>query len=148
MTDLDRLSRENHLLNNLIDQARRWQRTEPRLLAVLPPNLQQRCRAVRIRDDGTLVLHAADNLAASRLRMIAQALVPKLQSIDSAIQSVHVKIRPPETVAEKTKQARLSPAAAGHCLAAAERLSQQHPDLAEALRTLAAKADHNRPPEH
>lgn len=146
MTDLDRLSSEDRLLNALIRQVRNWQQTEERLLAVLPPNLQQRCRAVRIRDGGILVLHAADNLAASRLRMIAPALVPKLQSIDSAIQSVHVTIRPPETVVEKTKQARLSHNAAKHCLAAADRLSR-HPDLADALRALAAKADENGLPE-
>ncbi len=141
MTDLNRLSHEHRLLNQLIRRAQAWPAQERQLLAVLPPNLRQRCRAVRVREeDGTLVLHAADNLAASRLRMLAPALLGQWQQLDAGIRQVSVRLVPLEPVVEKHKQARLSRHAADECLRAAEALSA-HPELAAALRRLAAKAE-------
>lgn len=139
MTDLNRLSRADCGLNSLIRRAQAWQASEQRILLLLPPNLRGRCRAVRVREDGALVLHAADNLAASRLRMIAPALLPRLAQIDGHIRSVAVRVQPPEPEPEKHKQAHLSGRAAAECLRAAEQLSA-HPELAEALRRLADRA--------
>lgn len=127
-----------HRLQNLFRQSAQWRRFDIGLKQCLPVNLHPHFQVACI-EDGCLVVLATNNMAATRLRMMLPALVPKLQTIDSAVQTVRVKIQPLQTPPPKTKQAHLSNAAKTACADAAGRLVH-HPELAAALRTLSRKS--------
>lgn len=135
-----RTSSEDGLVQQVLQQALLWQQTQGALLAVVPPFLRERVRAVMVRDDGTLVWHAVDNAAAARLRMMLPTLLPQWQKVDKGIAAATVKIRLPEGTCEKVKQAHVSKKAAQGLRQTADTVVG-HPKLAAALRRLADKAD-------
>lgn len=136
--NLQYLSRKNPTLHALLQQSAHWRQLDATIKAMLPANLHKHF-AISCIENGDLMVLASNNMAASRLRMMLPSLVPKLQSIDSTILGVRVKIKPQQTPAEKTKQAALSPAAQSACADAAEKLAH-HADLAAALLALSRKS--------
>ena len=82
---------------------------------------------------------AANNMAASRLKMIVPSVLPQLASLDEAIRSVSVKVVPKPESRPKTNTLHLSKAALESFDSAAARLEKRHPELAEALAELVRK---------
>lgn len=58
---------------------------------LLPANLHPHFQTACI-EDGRLVLLAANNMAASRLKMIAPSVLPQLAGLDASIRSVSVRL--------------------------------------------------------
>jgi hypothetical protein len=138
LMNLTRFGNKNQGLNSLLHQSAQWRRLDAHIKCHLPANLHSHFHTACV-DGGCLVVLAANSMAASRLRMMLPALVPQLQSIDSAIQTVRVKIQPRQTPPPKAKAAQLSPAAKAACADAATQLAH-HPQLAAALSALSRKS--------
>ena len=90
-------------------------------------------------EDGRLVLLAANNMAASRLKMILPSILPKLQALHDGIREVVVRVVPKPPPQPKTNSLRLSETALDSFDAAAAKLEGKHPELAAALAELVRK---------
>ncbi len=139
---LKRWTEKNHSLNRLINQSQRWLRIEGQLQKLLPRHIAPFCHVVCINAQRCLVLSADNNLIANRLRMALPGLVQELQSIDSDIQSIHVRIKPKITPAVKQKKVHISDEALDSFRQTAMQV-QQHPRLAAALQQFAKKRQNN-----
>ena len=124
-------------LQFLLQSAKAWRQLDNIVKQELPANLHPHVQTACI-EEGALVLLAANNMAASRLKMIAPALLPRLQRHSTLIQSVRVKTVPKPAAPPRQNSLRLSAAAAEGFRRSAEQL-QHHPQLAAALRRLAGK---------
>lgn len=124
-------------LQFLLQSAKAWRQLDNIVKQELPANLHPHVQTACI-EEGALVLLAANNMAASRLKMIAPALLPRLQRHSDLIQSVRVKTVPKPAAPPRQNSLRLSAAAAEGFRRSAEQL-QHHPQLAAALRRLAGK---------
>ncbi|WP_107960846.1 DciA family protein [Neisseria cinerea] len=136
--NLEHLGRQDSLLSELLKQAGKWRRLDAAVKKLLPPNLHPHFQTACI-EDGGLILLAANNMAASRLKMIVPSVLPQLTGLDAAIQSVSVKVVPKPESRPKTNTLHLSKAALESFDSAAARLEKRHPELAEALAELVRK---------
>ena len=136
--NLEHLGRQDSLLSELLKQAGKWRRLDAAVKKMLPPNLHPHFQTACI-EDGGLILLAANNMAASRLKMIVPSVLPQLASLDEAIRSVSVKVVPKPESRPKTNTLHLSKAALESFDSAAARLEKRHPELAEALAELVRK---------
>ena len=136
--NLEHLGRQNSLLSELLKQAGKWRRLDAAVKKLLPLNLHPHFQTACI-EDGELILLAANNMAASRLKMIVPSVLPQLASLDEAIRSVSVKVVPKPESRPKTNTLHLSKAALESFDSAAARLEKRHPELAEALAELVRK---------
>jgi hypothetical protein len=102
---------------------------------LLPANLHPHFQTACI-EDGRLILLAANNMAASRLKMIAPSVLPQLAGLDASIRSVSVRLVPKPEKPPKTNTLHLSKAALESLDSAAAKLEKRHPELAEALANL------------
>lgn len=136
--NLEHLGRQDSLLSELLKQAGKWRRLDAAVKKMLPPNLHPHFQTACI-EDGGLILLAANNMAASRLKMIVPSVLPQLVSLDEAIRSVSVKVVPKPESRSKTNNLHLSKAALESFDSAAARLEKRHPELAEALAELVRK---------
>lgn len=136
--NLEHLGRQDSLLSELLKQAGKWRRLDAAVKKLLPLNLHPHFRTACI-EDGGLILLAANNMAASRLKMIVPSVLPQLASLDEAIRSVSVKVVPKPESRPKTNTLHLSKAALESFDSAAARLEKRHPELAEALAELVRK---------
>ena len=132
--NLDQLGKRDHRLTGLLQQSQQWRRLDAQVKQILPANLRAHFQAACI-EEGCLVLLAANNMAASRLRMIAPGLLPQLQTLDRRITQVRAKILPKPPEQPRQNRLRMSDAALEALSDSAERL-QHHPELAEALQQL------------
>ncbi|MCO6521804.1 MAG: DUF721 domain-containing protein [Snodgrassella sp.] len=135
--NLNRFGKKNAQLNQLLTQSAHWQRLSTCLKQELPASMRAHFNVACVRD-GCLVVIAHNSMAASRLRMVLPALLPQLQQIEATINSVKVKVQPPESKPEAVKRASLSPVARGALARSAQALPH-HPELAAALRRLSEK---------
>ena len=78
--DLAQLGKRDHLLAGLLQQSQQWRKLDAKIKTVLPANLHSSFSDACV-EDGRLVLLAANNMAASRLKMILPAMLPKLQTL-------------------------------------------------------------------
>ncbi len=132
--NLDQLGKRDHRLTGLLQQSQQWRRLDAQVKQILPANLRAHFQVACI-EEGCLVLLAANNMAASRLRMIAPGLLPQLQTLDRRISQVRAKILPKPPEQPRQNRLRMSDAALEALSDSAERL-QHHPELAEALQQL------------
>ena len=132
--NLEQLGKRNHRLLGLLQQSQQWRRLDAQVKQILPANLRAHFQVACI-EEGCLVLLAANNMAASRLRMIAPGLLPQLQTLDRRISQVRAKILPKPPEQPRQNRLRMSDAALEALSDSAERL-QHHPELAEALQQL------------
>ena len=132
--NLEQLGKRNHRLLGLLQQSQQWQRLDAQVKQILPVNLRAHFQVACI-EEGCLVLLAANNMAASRLRMIAPGLLPQLSRLDSRITQVRAKILPKPPAQPRQNRLYMSEAALTAFNDSVERL-QHHPDLAEALQKL------------
>ncbi len=135
---LNRWTKKNHQLKNLIQQSHRWLALQQEVRRLLPRNLANFCYVACINEQQCLLLDVENNLVANRLRMILPNLVQELQSIDSNIQSIHVRIRPKLTPIPKNKNITISDDALDSFNQAAKKVSH-HPRLSAALQQFAQK---------
>ncbi|HHL3632200.1 DciA family protein [Neisseria polysaccharea] len=133
--NLEHLSRQDSLLSELLKQAGKWRRLDAAVKKLLPPNLYPHFQTACI-EDGRLILLAANNMAASRLKMIAPSVLPQLAGLDASIRSVSVRLVPKPERPPKTNTLHLSKAALESFGSAAAKLEKRHPELAEALANL------------
>lgn len=136
--NLEHLGRQDSLLSGLLKQAGKWRRLDAAVKKMLPSNLHPHFQTACI-GDGGLILLAANNMAASRLKMIVPSVLPQLSGLDAAIRSVSVKVVPKPESRPKTNTLHLSKAALESFDSAAARLEKRHPELAEALAELVRK---------
>lgn len=137
--NLNHFGQKNKQLQQLLAQSTHWQRLTNCLKQELPATMRPHFNVACVRD-GCLVVIAYNSMAASRLRMVLPALLPQLQLIDSAVESVKVKVQPPDLKPELAKRACLGPLARSELARSAEALSH-HPELAIALQRLSEKKD-------
>lgn len=133
--NLEHLGRQDSLLSELLKQAEKWRRLDAAVKKLLPANLHPHFQTACI-EDGRLVLLAANNMAASRLKMIAPSVLPQLAGLDASIRSVSVRLVPKPEKPPKTNTLHLSKAALESFGSAAAKLEKRHPELAEALANL------------
>lgn len=136
--DLEQLGRRDALLSGLLRQAGEWRRLDAAVKGLLPANLHPHFQTVCV-EDGRLILLAANNMAASRLKMIAPSVLPKLAGLDESVRSVAVKVVPKRESRPKTNNLHLSKAALESFDSTAAKLEKRHPELAEALAELVRK---------
>ena len=136
--DLAQLGKRDHLLAGLLQQSQQWRKLDAKIKTVLPVNLHPHFQTACI-EDGRLVLLAANNMAASRLKMILPAMLPKLQTLHAGVREVVVRVVPKPPVQPKTNSLRLSEAALDSFDEAAAKLEGKHPELAAALAELVRK---------
>ena len=75
--NLDHLGKQDPHLANLLRSAHYWQRLDAQVKQILPANLRPHFQTACI-DNGCLILLAANNMAASRLRMILPGLLAQV----------------------------------------------------------------------
>ncbi|HFC8838155.1 DciA family protein [Neisseria subflava] len=136
--DLAQLGKRDHLLAGLLQQSQQWRKLDAKIKTVLPANLHSHFQTACV-EDGRLVLLAANNMAASRLKMILPAMLPKLQTLHAGVREVVVRVVPKPPAQPKTNSLRLSEAALGSFDEAAAKLEGKHPELAAALAELVRK---------
>lgn len=136
--NLEPLSRHDSRLKNLLQQAQQWQRLDENIKKILPANLRSHFQTACIRN-GTLILLAANNMAASRLKMILPSLLQPLQQLDHSIHDVRVSVLPKPPAVVKSNTLKLSPAALQNFEETAEKLQESHPQLAQRLMALVKK---------
>ena len=139
--DLAQLGKRDHLLAGLLQQAQQWRKLDAKIKTVLPANLHPHFQTACV-EDGRLVLLAANNMAASRLKMILPAMLPKLQTLHAGVREVVVRVVPKPSVQPKTNSLRLSEAALDSFDEAAAKLEGKYPELAAALAELVRKHSH------
>lgn len=136
--NLEQLGKRDQLLKGLLQQAQQWQRLDAQVKKLLPANLRAHFQTACVQE-GRLVLLAANNMAASRLKMITPVLLPQLQALREDIKEVGVRVVPKTPAPPKTNSLKLSEAALSSFAQTAEDLGGRHPQLAEALAKLVAK---------
>lgn len=136
--DLAQLGKRDRLLAGLLQQSQQWRKLDAKIKTVLPVNLHPHFQTACI-EDGRLVLLAANNMAASRLKMILPAMLPKLQALHDGIREVAVRVVPKPPPQPKTNSLQLSEAALDSFDAAAAKLEGRYPELAAALAELVRK---------
>lgn len=136
--DLAQLGKRDHLLAGLLQQSQQWRKLDAKIKTVLPANLHPHFQTACV-EDGRLVLLAANNMAASRLKMILPAMLPKLQTLHAGVREVVVRVVPKPPAQPKTNSLRLSEAALDSFDEAAAKLESKHPELAAALAELVRK---------
>lgn len=136
--DLAQLGKRDHLLAGLLQQSQQWRKLDAKIKTVLPANLHPHFQTACV-EDGRLVLLAANNMAASRLKMILPAMLPKLQTLHAGVREVVVRVVPKPTAQPKTNSLRLSEAALDSFDEAAAKLEGKYPELAAALAELVRK---------
>ncbi|WP_295862369.1 DciA family protein [uncultured Neisseria sp.] len=139
--DLAQLGKRDHLLAGLLQQSQQWRKLDAKIKTVLPANLHPHFQTACV-EDGRLVLLAANNMAASRLKMILPAMLPKLQELHDGIREVAVRVIPKPPPHPKTNSLRLSEAALDSFDTAAAKLEGKYPELAAALAELVRKHSH------
>ena len=122
-------------LAKLAAAARRWRRLDQAFKQQLPPALAQRCRAVRINEDGVVVVFADSGTVAARLKLMAPSLLPVLDAAGFSAQRIQVRVVLHVTPPERENRLRLSRQALDALNDGAEQVSD--PQLAESLRRLA-----------
>ncbi|OSI18019.1 DciA family protein [Neisseria dumasiana] len=135
--DLEKIGKKDSRLAALIKQSQQWRKLDRQVKQIMPANLRPHFQTACV-EDGVLILLADNNMALSRLRMIAPGVLPQLQEIVADIREVRVKIVPKQAEAARENRLVLSDAAIEGFKDTAERLAH-HPELAEALRQLADK---------
>ena len=135
--DIDNLTRRDRVLRDLLLQSKQWQQLDRKINRILPANLQKHIKAACI-EEGCLVLLAANNMAAGRMRMLAAGLLPRLKEIHPAIREVRVKLVPQVAPPPKNNPNQLGTQAVEQLAQTADRL-QHHPKLAAALKKLVEK---------
>lgn len=135
--DLEKLGKQDGRLLGLLKQSQQWSRLDREVKQIMPANLRPHFQTACV-EEGVLVLLAANNMALSRLRMIAPGLLPQLQNIRSDIREVRVKMVPKQPEPVRKNRLVLSEAAVEGFKRTAEQL-ERYPELAEALRKLAEK---------
>lgn len=136
--DLAQLGKRDHLLAGLLQQSQQWRKLDAKIKTVLPANLHPHFQTACV-EDGRLVLLAANNMVASRLKMILPAMLPKLQTLHAGVREVVVRVVPKPTAQPKTNSLRLSEAALDSFDEAAAKLEGKYPELAAALAELVRK---------
>lgn len=136
--DLAQLGKRDHLLAGLLQQSQQWRKLDVKVKTVLPANLHLHFQTACV-EDGRLVLLAANNMAASRLKMILPAMLPKLQTLHAGVREVVVRVVPKPPAQPKINSLRLSEAALDSFDEAAAKLEGKHPELAAALAELVRK---------
>lgn len=136
--DLAQLGKRDHLLAGLLQQSQQWRKLDVKIKTVLPANLHPHFQTACV-EDGRLVLLAANNMAASRLKMILPSILPKLQALHAGVREVVVRVVPKPLSQPKTNSLRLSEAALDSFDEAAAKLEGKHPELAAALAELVRK---------
>ena len=136
---LDKLTAHDNRLKNLLHTSRYWLKLDADVKKLLPPNLHPHFRVVCI-ENNTLVLHVSAPMAATRLKMLLPALLPRLQQLDADIQAACIKMRPHNPESKCTKNFRISSQAL-NCFEQTANQLNHHPELAEAMRQL---VKHNR----
>lgn len=132
--NLNHLGKRDQRLLGLLQQSQQWQRLDSQVKQILPANLSAHFQVACI-EEGCLVLLAANNMAASRLRMMAPGFLPQLHQIDARITQIRTKIMPKPPAQPRQNRLHMSDTALAALSDSAERL-QHHPDLAEALQKL------------
>lgn len=133
--DLEQLGKRDGRLQGLLRQVQHWRRLDGKVKQVLPANLREHFQTACIQE-GVLILLAANNMAASRLKMILPPLLPQLQGLEGGIERVQVKVAPRQEQPQKSNSLSFSPAALANFQAGAEALRHRHPELAQALSEL------------
>ena len=139
--DLAQLGKRDHLLAGLLQQSQQWRELDAKIKTVLPANLHPHFQTACV-EDGRLVLLAANNMAASRLKMILPAMLPKLQTLHAGEREEVVRVVPKPPAQPKTNSLRLSEAALDSFDEAAAKLEGKYPELAAALAELVRKHSH------
>lgn len=75
--DLAQLDKHDHLLAGLLQQLQQWRKLNTRTKTVLPTNLHPHFQAACVEDE-RLVLPTASDTAASCLKTILPAMLPRL----------------------------------------------------------------------
>ena len=122
-------------LARLAAAARRWRRLNQLFKQQLPPALCHRCRAVRINEDGVMVVFADSGTVAARLKLLAPSLLPVLDAAGFSAQRIQVRVVLRTIPPERENRLRLSRRALDALNDGADQVSD--PDLAESLRRLA-----------
>ncbi|WP_274584836.1 DciA family protein [Neisseria leonii] len=121
----------------LLAAAGEWRKLDKQIAPLLPANLRPHVRTACL-ENGCLVLLAANNITASRMKMLAPALLPRLNALNSHIRDVRIKLSPKPDIPPKTNRLALSGETAAQFRHTADRLAH-HPQLAERLRRLAGR---------
>lgn len=130
-------TQKDNQLNAVIQQARYWQKLEIQVKKCFPVNLSDFYQVICI-DQNVLIVFADNSMVASRLKMIAPALLPALQSLDGSIKKVTIKIKPQETKRVVVEKLQLGKSAIESLEDASHQL-EHHPELAEALQRFAQR---------
>ncbi len=132
--NLEQLGRRDALLSGLLKQAGQWRRLDAAVKNCCLPTCTRISDGLRRRRQADSL--AANNMAASRLKMIAPSVLPQLAGLDASIRSVSVRLVPKPEKPPKTNTLHLSKAALESFGSAAAKLEKRHPELAEALANL------------
>ena len=137
MKKINEQSRRDPRLEALFKQVKLWQQLENQVATLLPPNLKGHFKVACV-EGNTLILFANNNMVGSRLKMILPSLVPSLQSINTQIEQVRVKIKPHTEPIKIIKNTQLGPEAVAAIEDGVQQL-QHHPELARVLQNFANK---------
>lgn len=129
--DLNKFTKKDAKLSSIMEQAAYWRRLERQVKQKLPSNLKDHYQVVCIKQ-GSLVIYTENAMVASRLKMIAPALLSSLNELDSSITKIKVQVKPQNPVLPKQKHIKLSQVAQQTLQEAATQL-EHHPELSEAL---------------
>lgn len=124
------LQTEPHLLG-LIEQSKYFQSLDKKIKTWLPENLTAHFRVVCL-SQGVLIFHVSGSMAASRLKMLLPALLPRIQQLDNRIMDCKVNVLPAEKIAPKVKSFHIPLSAVNRFKQTAEQL-RHHPQLHEAI---------------
>ena len=132
--DLEQLGKQDNRLNLLIARSHEWRKLDNLVKQILPSNLHNYVQVACV-ERGCLVLLVNNTMAASRLRMLIPALLPRLQNISHHISDVRTKLVPQTSPPPHKKQHHFSDYAIEQFSQSAEKL-QHHPELAATLKKL------------
>lgn len=131
---LDKLAERDSTLQNLLQKSYYFQQLDTQVKRLLPPNLAPHFRVVCVRD-GALLISVSSSMAASRLKMLLPALLPRIQALNGQIETVQVSVSPKSPESQREKDFAISPAALEMFAETAERV-RHHADLYESLQNL------------
>ena len=132
--DLEQLGKHDNRLNLLIARSQEWRKLDGLVKQILPSNLHDYVQVACV-ERGCLVLLVSHAMAASRMRMLIPALLPRLQKINHHISDVRTKLIPHTSPPPTPKPHQLSEHALEQFRQSAQKL-QHHPKLAAALTQL------------
>lgn len=136
--DLDQLSRRDGALSGLLGQVRKWQRLDGEVKRLVPANLHPHFQTACV-ENGVLVLAAANNMAASRLKMILPSVLPQLMQIDGSIRDVSVRLVPKPPAIPRENSFRLSDGILADLESTAKKVEESNPALAQVLARMASR---------